>query len=385
MRCANASGAPSRLLHSRRGLEGEGPRAVADPGRARRAARRARGAPVPVGLRDRPGRGGAAPGPSSSARRGGSAARSTGRSAGRWRLLPHGAAPSGDPRAPPPGAPRRVAGTDEHAALVSGLLLATRAPSGEGRLEACAAAERAFREVPWPPELEPLRRRLRGGRGRPGGLPHAAGLAPRAAARPALPARGRARREVAGAAVGAVPARGRRPVQLDLAYLREQLLPQLAEAHFGPLAESEFVVAVVRRADRSVVFSSDPPVELGAPQPDDVQRSLPGRGGRPGADRDRRRPGPRPDERPPDDGPRGPRAGAEQPPEDESPWLLVARHRGGLPRAGGGARAPAQPRRGPRRPRAPRGHRRRFSPPVPSGPAASLGSRWSSWPVSPTS
>jgi signal transduction histidine kinase len=100
----------------------------------------------------------------------------------------------------------------------------------------------------------------------------------------------------------------------------------LAEAHFGPVAESEFVVSVVRTDDRSVVYSTDPGmVGFLAPQPGDVQRSLPGRGGRPGPDRRDpasgvvSRPGP------PDDGPaREPRRG-----EDESPLVLVARHRGG--------------------------------------------------------
>ena len=75
-------------------------------------------------------------------------------------------------------------------------------------------------------------------------------------------------------------------LQLDQEYLRGQLFPQLAEAHFGPVAESEFVAAVVRRDDRSVVFSTDPATTgTLAPQPGDVQRSLPGRGGRPGGDR----------------------------------------------------------------------------------------------------
>jgi signal transduction histidine kinase len=97
-------------------------------------------------------------------------------------------------------------------------------------------------------------------------------------------------------------------LQLDKDYLRGQLLPQLAEAHFGPAAESEFVVAVVRRDDRSVVFTTDSADgSVLSPRPGDVQRSVPGRGGRPGSDRRE----------------------ARRPPEEESPWLLVARHRGG--------------------------------------------------------
>ena len=238
--------------------------------------------------------------------------------------------PGGDPR---PRLVERLAewGKDEHAPLVSGLLLATRAASGEGRLEACPAAERAFREVPWPPELEPLRRRLEtdaDGREsfpvRPGSLLEP----PLALPFPLVNAPGE---RSPGPQWGQFRLEGVVLVQLDLAYVRDQLLPQLAEAHFGPLAESEYVVAVVRRTDRSVVFSSDPLVELGSPRADDVQRSLPGRGGRPGPDRDRGGRGPRLEGGRPDGGP--PEMPREPEPrrvsDDESPWLLVARHRGG--------------------------------------------------------
>lgn len=223
---------------------------------------------------------------------------------------------------PPDGDPRRRLlerladwQRDEHAPLVSGVKIATRTPSGEARLEACAAAERAFRDAPWPPELEPLRQRLQADDGREGFLVRPGSLLDRPLALP-FPlvdagAEGQPqwrRFHLAGVVL----------VELDPAYLREQLLPQLAEAHFGPFAESEFVVAVLRRADRSVLFSSDPTVEMAAPRPDDVQRSLPGRGGRTGLDR----------------GDRGVPAAARgreprRPPEDESPWLLVARHREG--------------------------------------------------------
>jgi signal transduction histidine kinase len=212
---------------------------------------------------------------------------------------------------------------DEHAPLVSGLKIATRARSGEARLEACAATERAFREVPWPPELEPLRQRLQADDGGREGFPFRPGSLldrPLALPFPLVDAEGEGR---PGPQWGRFHLAGVVLVELDPAYLREQLLPQLAEAHFGPFAESEFVVAVLRRADRSVLFSSDPTVEMGAPRPDDVQRSLPGRGGRPGLDRGDRG---GPDDRPPDAARgREPR----RPPEDESPWLLVARHRGG--------------------------------------------------------
>jgi signal transduction histidine kinase len=217
--------------------------------------------------------------------------------------------------------------TNEHAELVSQVLLAApAAPTGEVRLEACAADGSAFHEVPWTPELQPLRQRLEAGqRGRggffvrPGSLldPPLALSFPIMGGRdegPPGPERGPFR--VAGVVI----------LQLDPRYVREQLLPQLAEAHFGPLAESEFVVAVVRRSDRSVLFSTDPADGVGEPQPGDVQRSLPGRGGRPGADRPDAVPAPAFGERPPEDG-RGRDPGP--PPGDEGPWLLVARHRGG--------------------------------------------------------
>ncbi|HXK08547.1 MAG TPA: HAMP domain-containing sensor histidine kinase [Vicinamibacteria bacterium] len=230
----------------------------------------------------------------------------------------------GDPR---PVLVERLAawGRDEHAALVSGLLLATRPRPGEARLEACAAGERAFHEVPWPAELMSLRQRLVGEEAvrerfvvRPGKLVERPlgllfPLVDPGGGGPPAPPWGRYR--VVGVVV----------VQLDLDYLRGQLLPQLTESHFGPAAEGDFVVAVVRRADRAVVYSSDAGVAMGAPRPDDVQRSLPGRFGRPGLDRPDRGRSTGPDEAPAE----GPRGREPRRPEDESPWLLVARHREG--------------------------------------------------------
>jgi signal transduction histidine kinase len=215
--------------------------------------------------------------------------------------------------------------TNEHATLLSRVLLATREPSGEPTLAACAVTESEFREVPWPAELEPLRQRLRSGEGREGFLvrpgamldPPLALLYPLVDASGAAPPEARRRPfRVAGVVL----------LQLDPGYLREQVFPQLAEAHFGPLAESEFVVAVVRRTDGSLVFSSDPAGGVGELRPGDVQRSLPGRWTRLGEDRADASPGPLFGERPPEGAP-GREPG--RPPEEESPWLLVARHRGG--------------------------------------------------------
>ena len=103
-------GGPRPLLHSRRGLEGQGPRAVADPGSTHRAARGARRAAVPVDVRDRPGRGRSPPDPARAvdvAIRGRVRPRDRPAADG---LLPHGAAPSGRrPARAPAGAARGVA------------------------------------------------------------------------------------------------------------------------------------------------------------------------------------------------------------------------------------------------------------------------------------
>jgi len=232
--------------------------------------------------------------------------------------------------------------TSEHAALLSRVLLATKTPSGEARLEACAVGDTACGEIPWAPGLELLKQRLEAAQGggsgllvRPGSLldPPLALAFPIVVGRDEGPPGLEPRPfRVAGVVL----------IELDQRYLREELLPQLAEVHFGPLAESEFVVAVVRRTDRSVVYSSERVDTVGVPLPGDVQRSLPGRWGWP-SDHSDAGPGPRFGERPPDDereGPRPPgaRGGARPPggaregawpPVDESPWLLVARHRGG--------------------------------------------------------
>jgi signal transduction histidine kinase len=221
--------------------------------------------------------------------------------------------------------------TNEHAGLVSEVLLATPSTAGEARLEACAAHENAFHEVPWTTELEPFRRRLLEPRGgsrpffiRPGTLldPPLALAFPTVGARDEGPPREPGAFRVAGIVL----------LRLDPRYVREQLLPQLAEAHFGPLAESDFAMAVVRRGDRSLVFSTDPATSVGAPRPDDVERPLPGRWGR--LEEDRGRPGedrPEPGGGPPfiERAPAGPGQPPGRPPQDESPWLVVARHRGG--------------------------------------------------------
>ncbi len=238
------------------------------------------------------------------------------------RLLPHGAgSPGRRPARPPPGAPR-------------GLADATSTRRSSPRSCSPRARRRArsrSRPVPRPRRRSARSRgrrsssrcgsRLRRPRARREGS-SSARVAPRSAAGPPLPARGRRELRRGGPPSGGDPSTSRASSSCSSTrvYLREQLLPQLAEAHFGPVAESEFVVAVVRRADRSVVFSTDPPDGDGAParrraaQPSRARRKA-------GPDRPDLVPGPRSGERPPDDGPR--RREARRPAEEESPWLLV--------------------------------------------------------------
>jgi signal transduction histidine kinase len=145
-------------------------------------------------------------------------------------------------------------------------------------------------------------------------------------------------------------------VRLDAAYVRTQLLPQLAETYFGPLDGSAFTVAVVRREDGAVVYSSDPDVSPDALRSADVRLALldrPWRGslgegrfargpGReaPGEPLDPRGAwgreeqitrGPAEWERPPGPGDPPPGPGRERvsPLFPPSPWVLVVKHRGG--------------------------------------------------------
>jgi signal transduction histidine kinase len=113
-------------------------------------------------------------------------------------------------------------------------------------------------------------------------------------------------------------------VTLDEAYLRDRLLPRLAEAHFGPAATSSFVVAVLRRAERTVLYASGPEAMGGDKRSGDVELALPGGGRGPGPPGEGRDFGPAPPGPEPLRG-REPR----RPPEDDSPWLLLARHRDG--------------------------------------------------------
>ncbi len=228
----------------------------------------------------------------------------------------------------------------EHAGLVSRLVLITGPGSGPPVAEAADVERLEFREVPFPSPLEPFRQQLEdpeGGRSfrrgfRPDGfLGHPPALVmPMMQVGDGTPPRSRP---------GAFRFGGFAVIELDESYLRDVLLPELAEIHFGPLDEGDYAVAVLRRGDDTLLYSSDPdlaPEELARP---DVRLELatwPGGPGSPG-DRLDRGPGfgdgltgpglegsaelaPGGPGRP--GGPPGP-GGAG------GPWVLVVRHRGG--------------------------------------------------------
>jgi signal transduction histidine kinase len=247
--------------------------------------------------------------------------------------------------------------------IVSGLLLLSRTAEGVA-LERCDDAAVGFLPAAWLPGLDSLRDRLLSGAVlregfRPAMVREPPGfafpiLAPAATPRaPAVPG-------VPFPRWGGFTPSGFVVVVLDDENLRLHLLPALAQAHFGPLAESEFVVAVTRRDDGTVLYSSDPTMTLTELGRGDARRALPSFEGR-GAPAERHGPGDRgfgrrgPGDPAPGDrdlpgeppGPREPDRSAEPRPranastratspgaeaeglERSSLWVLVVRHRGG--------------------------------------------------------
>jgi signal transduction histidine kinase len=217
--------------------------------------------------------------------------------------------------------------TSEHPGLVGSLLLASRRPAAPPLLESCEGEPPRSTPVDWPEQLAPLRSWLESGeedrREAPPGRFSALledppslvipSIAP-FEERPARPPRFR----VNGFVV----------VRLDEKELEQQVLPQLAESHFGPIEGGEYTVAVLRSRDHSVLYASDPSFRA-----DDVAGAdlrlplLAAPGGRPL---------PREGRLDLDHGPRGERFEPwRRPPEGppgaarEGPWLLVVRHRGG--------------------------------------------------------
>jgi signal transduction histidine kinase len=115
-------------------------------------------------------------------------------------------------------------------------------------------------------------------------------------------------------------------LELDLAYLSEQLLPEVAEASLGHRGEAEFAVTLLRRRDRSILYTNEPDAAPGELRRADLEIPAPF--------------GPRPGSPPPDDkregrGGRRERLDARRLErfgvgrDEESAWLLLVRHRGG--------------------------------------------------------
>lgn len=232
-----------------------------------------------------------------------------------------------------------------HAGLVSRLTLVRISDDGTPLAEQATPEEPEFVKTAWPEELDALRPVLED---------LSEGRLPRGGVRPDL--------LMASPPAVVIPhvrpddEPGRRPgarsfridglllVGLSEDHLKRVLLPELAEVHFGPPEESDYAVAVVRR-DGAVLYTSDPEshpeqwsdpdVRLGLGLDERFTRDRMDRGRGPGRPpRGRRGPGDLfdvalPGRPPPPDagGPRGRRGQTR--PVDDSPWILLARHRGG--------------------------------------------------------
>ncbi len=207
----------------------------------------------------------------------------------------------------------------ERAPLVTSVLLATRRTSGEVALESCAVGATRCEATAWPPGLEPARARLAGSdasrRGREGFVRAGTLMdAPLGVLVPIV----EITEDPTGQFWEHFRLGGLLVARIEVSFLRDHVLPQLVETHFGPLSESEFVVAVLRRSDRTVLYASDPGVSAADLAASDIQSPLPSAGY--AGDERRGEGGPGPGEE------RGPRRWPERP---ESPWLLAVRHRGG--------------------------------------------------------
>jgi signal transduction histidine kinase len=231
----------------------------------------------------------------------------------------------------------------EHPRLVSRITLVSAPGSREPDAVSCALDADAFTPITLPAALEAVRERLDRPGSEPGGpegprRPDRLLEDPLAVLVPMIePGRGTEpfTRE-------AFRLRGIAVVELDETYLREQLLPQLAEAHFGPLASGDYVVAVRRRSDHGLLYSSEPagagdfgqsdvqadllasPFFPGRPEPGFGRPDGFGRGG-PAPEREGQRGG----HGEPTPAVDGWRSDAGGPPSRRGPWVLLVRHRGG--------------------------------------------------------
>jgi two-component system, OmpR family, sensor histidine kinase SenX3 len=232
--------------------------------------------------------------------------------------------------------------TSDHPALVDSLLLASRGSSGPPLLRSCGGDPARCAPVDWPSDLPALLQRLA-----PPGEERQPRDAPLAHLPPileeplslVLPSFSPPDEAPPGARAPRFGANGLVVVRLDTGELGEHVLPQLAEAAFGPLETGEYAVAVLRGRDRAVLYSSDP--EFGKDEIDhsDLRLRLLGPpAGRPGA---LGLPPGRPELRDGRFEPGRVARGGERfeawrrqseltgPAPREGPWLLVVRHRGG--------------------------------------------------------
>jgi signal transduction histidine kinase len=270
----------------------------------------------------------------------------------------------GGPEAPrDAGVLRRLAawGTrSEHPGLVSGVTLVSRDAAHGLAVEDCDRQKGACHESSLPAGLDFLPELLLspgGGRRGPGAFPGRPSVLHEDPLSLLVPTLSVEREKDGTPRLGApFHVGGVAVVRLDPSYVRTRLLPQLAETYFGPLDESAFTVAVVRREDGAVVYSSDPDARPEALRSAEVRLALldrPWRGslgaGRLEPGPDRPAPGepwdprafrsreervargpaewPRPPEpQDPPPGPDGARVARFSPP---GPWVLVVKHRGG--------------------------------------------------------
>lgn len=228
-----------------------------------------------------------------------------------------------------------------HAELVSRLVVLTRSSSGELLVDAADLGADALASIPLPAGLESVQQRLEaaGDQGRRAFRWDWMLQKPLALmvpiVRPGRRGPGRFRPEdlrLEGATV----------LVLNVDYLTGELLPQLAEVHFGPLDEGDYAVAVLSRDDGAILYSSDPSLGRDDLEHGDVRLGLlsqQGWSGGPGSPGRYDR-GPRPaGGRPPPGAPQpgfpdrrgGPGDGGRPPgvEEETSPWILVVRHHGG--------------------------------------------------------
>lgn len=213
----------------------------------------------------------------------------------------------------------------DRAGLVSGLLFASLDGRGEPRLEEARTVDEAFHPVAWPAELQGLAQALAASGGGPeAGFPLRLGAVVEKPLGLVLPLFGAA--QAGGAGQPRLRVDGIVVVLLDEGYFRERLLPRLIDAQFGPEPTRVFEAAVLRRADRSLVFASAPLAEISDARSGDVELPLPNRGRAP--------------EFPPAlaaaPAASAPAASASGEPsaasasrDDGAPWLLRVRHRGG--------------------------------------------------------